>query len=126
MLDRDNGEARGITMGWASQYIDMLLDGETVSFRPRGKSMSGIIESGQLCIVEPVDANTVEAGDVVLCRVNGSEYLHKVIIASHAVDPVFGEIRVEGKCFQIGNNHGRINGWIGTDKIFGKLKEVKP
>ncbi len=112
-------------MGWASQYIDMLLDGETVSFRPRGQSMSGIIESGQLCIVEPVDVDTVEAGDIVLCRVNGSEYLHKVTLVSEAVDPIFG-VLVEGKRFQIGNNHGRINGWIGTNKIFGKLKEVKP
>jgi hypothetical protein len=38
-------------MGWASQYIDQLNSGNTVSFRPRGSSMSGKIESGQLCTV---------------------------------------------------------------------------
>ena len=41
-------------MGWATAYIAKLKAGETVSFRPRGHSMSGKIESGQLCTVEPV------------------------------------------------------------------------
>jgi hypothetical protein len=39
-------------MGWATPYIDKLKKGETVQFRPRGNSMSGRIESGQLCTVE--------------------------------------------------------------------------
>jgi hypothetical protein len=47
-----------------------------------------------------------------------------VKVVSDAENPVFGAM-VEGKRFQIGNNHGRINGWIGTNNIFGKLKEVK-
>jgi hypothetical protein len=38
-------------MGWAAAYIQKLRGGETVSFRPRGHSMSGKIESGQLCTV---------------------------------------------------------------------------
>lgn len=112
-------------MGWASHYIDQLMDGETVSFRPSGRSMSGIIESGQLCTVEPVDPKTVQAGDIVLCRVGRNEYLHTVKLVSEEKTPVFGVV-VEGRRYQIGNNHGRINGWIGADKIFGKLKEVKP
>lgn len=40
-------------MGWATQYIAMLRDGKTVQFRPRGNSMTGLIETGQLCTVEP-------------------------------------------------------------------------
>lgn len=32
-------------MGWASGYISKLQQGETVSFRPRGSSMKGKIES---------------------------------------------------------------------------------
>ena len=39
-------------MGWATQYIQKLQLGETVSFRPRGHSMKGEIESGQLVIIE--------------------------------------------------------------------------
>ena len=53
-------------MGWATEYIARLKQGETVQFRPRGHSMRGKIESGQLCTVEPVDSDTVQAGDVVL------------------------------------------------------------
>ena len=41
-------------MGWASQYIEKLKNNETVSFRPRGHSMKGKIDSGQLCTVAPI------------------------------------------------------------------------
>jgi hypothetical protein len=40
--------------------------------------MKGRIESGQLCIVIPVDPPTLSVGDIVLCKVGGSEYLHVV------------------------------------------------
>jgi hypothetical protein len=59
-------------MGWASEYIFRLQDGLTVQFRPRGNSMKGKIESGQLCTVEPVVAATLKVGDIVLCKVNGT------------------------------------------------------
>lgn len=70
------------------------------------------IESGQLCTVEPVDPTTLEAGDIVLCKVHGAEYLHIV------------KATQDGR-FQIGNNHGGINGWIGTNGIYGKLIKVE-
>ena len=60
-------------VGWASAHIIKLQAGETVSFRPRGNSMTGKIESGQLCTVEPVAAAALAVGDIVLCKVNGSE-----------------------------------------------------
>ena len=40
-------------MGWAARHIEKLRAGGTVSFRPRGNSMSGKIESGQLCLHLP-------------------------------------------------------------------------
>jgi hypothetical protein len=46
-------------MGWASGHIARLQKGETVSFRPRGNSMKGKIDSGQLCTVAPVDPATL-------------------------------------------------------------------
>ena len=98
-------------MGWAARYIERLKAGETVSFRPRGHSMQGRIESGQLCTVAPVDADAVAVDDIVLCRVRGAEYLHIVKA-------------IQGSRFQIGNNRGRINGWIGPNSIFGKLIDV--
>ena len=98
-------------MGWATGYIEKLRAGETVSFRPRGNSMSGKIESGQLCTVSPVDHETLQVGDIVLCKVNGREYLHLVKA-------------IQGKRFQIGNNRGRINGWVGQNAVFGKCIAV--
>jgi hypothetical protein len=99
-------------MGWASGHIERLQRGETVSFRPRGNSMTGRIESGQLCTVEPVVAGTLEVDAIVLCRVGGSEYLHIVQAIS-------------GDRFLIGNNRGRTNGWITGRAIFGRLVRVE-
>ncbi len=95
-------------MGWATPHIAKLKNGETVSFRPRGHSMKGKIESGQLCTVEPIaDFTELAKGDIVLCKVNGNEYLHLIKA-------------MQGARFQIGNNRGRINGWIGANSIYGK------
>ena len=99
-------------MGWAIGYIARLKEGETVSFRPRGNSMQGKIESGQLCTVEPVDAEVLEAGDIVLCKVNGNEYLHLIKA-------------IQGKRFQIGNNRGGVNGWITARSIFGRCIDIE-
>lgn len=98
-------------MGWATAYIEKLRAGETVSFRPRGNSMSPKIESGQLCTVAPVDSGSIKKGDIVLCKVKGREYLHLVKAIS-------------GSRFQIGNNKGHINGWISENSIFGILESV--
>ncbi len=81
-----------------------LQDGESVQFRPRGHSMKGKIESGQLCTVEPVPSTAVEVGDIVLCKVRGCQYLHLVKAK-------------QGERFLIGNNRGRTNGWISGNSI---------
>lgn len=100
-------------MGWASAYIAKLKLGETVSFRPRGSSMAGKIESGQLCTVEPItDVSTLEPGHIVLCKVGGNEYLHLIKA-------------IQGQRFQIGNNRGFINGWIGPNAIYGRCIQVQ-
>ncbi len=100
-------------MGWATHYIAKLTTGETVTFRPRGKSMVGKIESGQLCTVVPLDdGDEIAVDDIVLCKVNGREYLHLVKAK-------------QGDRFQIGNNRGRINGWIGRKSIFGRCVKIE-
>lgn len=93
-------------MAWADRYIEKLNDGQTVTFRPRGNSMSGRIEDGELVTVEPIGDRVVKIDDVVLCKVNGSQYLHLVK-------------SVQGDRYQIGNNKGKINGWITKRGIFG-------
>ncbi len=100
-------------MGWAANYIARLQAGETVTFRPRGNSMVGKVESGQLCTVVPVvDHAGLKVGAIVLCKVGGSEYLHLV-----------KAIR-DGR-FQIGNNRGRINGWVGAAAVYGECVKVE-
>ena len=98
---------------WATHLIAKLRAGQTVSFRPRGQSMAGRIESGQLCTVVPIDPAALRVGDIVLCRVGRHDYLHLI---NAIVDTQF----------QIANNRGFINGWIGADAIFGKCVHVEP
>ncbi|MGD9561046.1 MAG: hypothetical protein AB7F88_02365 [Pyrinomonadaceae bacterium] len=75
--------------------------------------MKGKIESGQLCTIEPIsEAATLKKGDIILCKVNGNEYLHLIKA-------------IQGLRFQIGNNRGRINRWIGPNSIFGKCVKVE-
>ena len=100
-------------MGWATGHIARLRAGQAVSFRPRGNSMSPKIESGQLCTVEPVEPAELAVGDIVLCKVNGNEYLHFVKA-------------IQGPRFQIGNNKGGINGWIGPNAVYGRLTKIEP
>lgn len=98
-------------MTWATHYINELKQGRTVRFRPRGNSMTGRIESGQLVTVEPVDISTLKKNDIVLCKVGHAQYLHLVKAIS-------------GHRFQIGNNKGRINGWVNADAIYGKCVAI--
>lgn len=100
-------------MGWADGHIARLLKGETVQFRPRGNSMVGKIQSGQLCTVEPLGDHELEVGDIVLCRVKGAQYLHLVKA-------------LQGPRIQIGNNRGGINGWITRTQIYGRLIALAP
>jgi hypothetical protein len=55
---------------------------------------------------------TLQVGDIVLCKVNGKQYLHPVKA-------------IQRKRFQIGNNRGRINGCVGESSIFGKCTRVE-
>jgi hypothetical protein len=71
------------------------------------------VKSGQRCTVAPVsDHEELAVGDIVLCKVRGNEYLHLIKA-------------IQGGRFQIGNNRGHINGWIGPNSIFGRLTHVE-
>lgn len=99
-------------MAWATNLIEKLKAGETVSFRPTGNSMTPKIKSRQLCTVIPILHETIEVGDIVLCKVQGRQYLHFVNA-------------IKDNKFQIANNFGHINGWVTKDNIFGKLIKVE-
>ena len=87
-----------------------LQNGERIVIVGFGQSMTPILKSGQPVLVEPVTEETkLSKGDVVFTKVNGHYYLHKII-----------SIRND-KSYQIGNNHGHINGWVSRSTIYGKM-----
>lgn len=98
-------------MSYPPHIFEKLQDGETVSWRPKGNSMTPRVKSGQLVTVEPIeDKSTLKKGDIVLCKVKGHKYLHLITA-------------IKGDSFQISNNHGHVNGW--TRAIYGKLIKVE-
>lgn len=75
--------------------------------------MRPLISSGQEVVIAPVQANLVEPDDIVLARVSGNVYLHRVL----AVDEARHRVR-------IGNNRGGINGWTAYERVHGICLEV--
>jgi hypothetical protein len=73
--------------------------------------MKGKVGSGQLVTVEPVGERELKTDDIVLCKVNGNQYLHLIKA-------------IQGNRYQIGNNIGGINGWINRNSIFGVCTSV--
>jgi hypothetical protein len=100
-------------MGWASFAIEQLQKGETVQIRPSGHSMTGKVNHKDLVTLAPSDPDALEVGDIVLVRVKGNVYLHLI----KAID--------NKKRFLIGNNRGRLNGWVGRNAIYGKAIKVE-
>jgi hypothetical protein len=99
-------------MGWATTHIERLQQGETIQFRPKGHSMTGLVNSGDLVTVIPRNERHPEKGDIVLCKVRSSQYLHLV----RAVD---------GNRIQIGPRRGRPNGWTSLAQIYGYCTNVE-
>ncbi|WP_395844745.1 hypothetical protein [Archangium violaceum] len=100
-------------MGWATDAVRALTSGAQVTIRPRGGSMRGRIEDGQPVTLGPVDPTVVEAGDVVLVRWKGNFLLHLVKQATR--DRLL-----------IGNNLGRVNGWVQREAVVGRVVQVHP
>lgn len=89
--------------------VEPLQEGKSVLVKGVGNSMTPRLVSGQIVRVDPITLDTVlSKGDVVLAKVKGSFYLHKITA-------------IKGGQYQISNNHGHVNGW--TNKVFGKVIE---
>ncbi|MEM7260550.1 MAG: hypothetical protein AAF488_01070 [Planctomycetota bacterium] len=93
-------------MSWAKYAKEALRRGEAVEVRPRGHSMKGKVNDGARVTLEPVESTELQVGDIVLVRVSGTDYLHLIKAK-------------DGKRFQIGNNRGGINGWVGPNAVYG-------
>jgi hypothetical protein len=79
-----------------------------VQVRPFGGSMRGRIESGQLVTLAPVSPAEVRVDDVVLVGWRGNFLLHLVK-------------EIQGGQLLIGNNLGKVNGWVPASAVVGKV-----
>lgn len=96
-------------MSWATPYILALREADQVEFRPRGNSMEPIVKDNQLVVVRAVrELTPLEPGDVVLCTVNGRQYLHLIKA-------------VNADRYLIGNNRGGLNGWTNRKHVHGVM-----
>ena len=94
------------------ETVKHLMEGEECIVTGYGQSMTPVLKSGQSVRCIPVTEKTVlKKNDIVLCKVAGHFYLHKI-------SAIKG-----GKTFQISNNHGHVNGWIGKKCIYGLVIE---
>ena len=94
--------------------LQTLLEKGEVTFKPHGNSMTPKINSGDQVVVKKASVAALRVGDAVYVKVKGSYYLHLL----SAIDETKGR-------YQISNNHGHINGWVGADNIFGVCVQVK-
>jgi hypothetical protein len=100
-------------MSWAQFAIEQLQQGKTTQVRPRGHSMTGKVNNGNLVTLEPCAADKLSVGDIVLVKVRGRVYLHLIKA-------------INSGRFQIGNNRGGINGWVGSNCIYGIATHIEP
>lgn len=99
-------------MGWVNEARKELAAGRRVQIRPVGGSMRGRIESGQLVTLAPIDPFEVQIDDVVLVEWRGNFLLHLVKDA-------------QSDQLLIGNNIGKINGWVPRSSVMGKVIAVE-
>ncbi|HML20766.1 MAG TPA: S24 family peptidase [Aggregatilinea sp.] len=100
-------------MGWATYAIEALQRGETVTIRPHGDSMRGRVNDEDRVTLKPAHLEQLAVGDVILVRVRGNIYLHLIKARN-------------GNRFLIGNNRGRINGWVGPNAVYGVATDIEP
>jgi len=97
--------------------VEPLQRGETVLVRGYGNSMTPLLQSGTVIKIRPLEQGEIpRKGDVVIAKVNGRIYCHRVTgIRKYGRPQLASLVQV-----QISNNHGHINGWTTLDKVYGK------
>jgi hypothetical protein len=98
-------------MSWVKEALESLERGQPARVRPHGGSMRGRIESGQQVTIEPATVTQLAVDDVVFVRWKGNYLLH--LVQELSDDRVL-----------IGNNLGKINGWVSAQDVLGRVTEV--
>jgi hypothetical protein len=99
-------------MGWVKEAVEALKTDDVCQVRPRGGSMRGRIESGQLVTIMKVDGADVQLDDVIFIKWKRNYLLH--------IAKEISETEI-----LIGNNLGKLNGWISKDDVIGKVINVE-
>jgi len=98
-------------MGWVKDALKTLQNEGQCDVRPFGGSMKGRIESGQLVTIKTIDGNDVKIDDAIFIKWKGNYLIHLVKEITET------EIL-------IGNNLGKINGWISKEDVIAKVIKV--
>lgn len=99
-------------MGWVKEALKNLAESGKCQIRPQGGSMRGRIESGQLVTIEKIIPDQLQVEDAALVKWKGNYLLH-----------IIKEIKDEEVL--IGNNLGKLNGWIPLRDVIGRVTNVE-
>lgn len=98
-------------MSWTNPYIAELKRAGVVRFRPLGRSMEPLIQSGQLVQVRQYEVgHWPQVGHIVLCKVGVSGFLHRIGAVSDSYLHSY---------YRIENAAGYVNGWVTNTDIHG-------
>lgn len=95
-------------MGWVKRALKELDENGESQIRPHGGSMKGRIESGQLVTLSRIKPDDVLIDDIVFIKWNGNYLLHLIK-------------DVKNEEVLIGNNLGKINGWVSRNNVLAKV-----
>ena len=99
-------------MSWVKEALESLKEFGQAQIRPIGGSMRGRIESGQLVTLQTSTYADVEINDVIFIHWKGNYLIHLI------VDKMDEELL-------IGNNVGKVNGWIPAAAVIAKVVLVE-
>lgn len=89
-----------------------LQQGQPITFRPAGHSMTGIINHRQQVTIAPVgDPQALRTGDVVLVKIRGAWLLHRIK-------------KTAGNDLVIANARGHENGRVPRDRVAGVVTQI--
>lgn len=104
-------------MNWASHAIELLQRGEPAVIHPTGNSMQPRVRSGaKVTLVPYLPEENPTVDSIVLVKCKGRVYLHLI----KAIRGPEGN-----RSYQIGNNHGGINGWVSRSAIYGRAVDIQ-
>ena len=92
--------------------VGVLEKAGNVILRCNGNSMRPLMAPGDALYIKKVDMSKLRVGDAVFCKVCANLQVHKV----SAIDK---------ERWQISNNKGFINGWVGASSIYGLCVQVE-